>query len=161
MSSGLWHNRATITSTVLASGVTAMYEPTIAICLLFGGMLGILLTPDLDQPTLNRIENQLVKNYNPLVKIFGLLYIGFFAPYSRLFPHRSFWTHFPLIGTIGRVIYMCVMLGTIRLCAYLIDYAILYFDQIVVYKQYALYGLIMLCTVDFIHYIMDYYIQIK
>lgn len=161
MSSGLWHNRATIGATLLASGVSLIINPTITPFILIGGLLGVPLSPDVDQPTLNRFEGQLLKSSFPLFKLFGYLHITLFAPYSRMFGHRSFWTHTPVIGTIGRLIYIGLFIGTIRLLALPIDYVMLLWQQNELNYQYLLAIIGMLILVDTIHWFMDYVIQIK
>ncbi len=35
----------------------------------------------------------------------SVLFRVYFTPYSKAIPHRSFWSHFPIVGTIGRLIY--------------------------------------------------------
>ena len=73
--------------------------------------MGIFLTPDLDQQTKNRIENKLIKHPNPLIWLFGWLYIWFWYPYAISIKHRSPISHFPVLGTFGRLSYMAVGIG--------------------------------------------------
>lgn len=161
MSSGLWHNRATVASTVICTTLAFPYEPMIALCVTIGGLSGILLTPDLDQPTLNRVENQLLKNKSLLLRLFGFAYVGFFSPYAYMFSHRSFWTHWPIIGTLGRLFYIALIFGIIRLLATPIDYVILLWQQNTLNYEYVAYSVIMLMIVDLVHWVMDFVVQLK
>lgn len=161
MSSGLWHNRATITATTICTLLALPYEPTIALCVAIGGLSGILLTPDLDQPTLNRVENQLIKNKSLLLRLVGYVYVTFFSAYAYMFGHRSFWTHWPIVGTVGRLLYIAIVFGIIRLLATPIDYAIILWQSGMINWQYIIYGFIMLTIVDTIHWVMDFVVQFK
>ncbi|HEY0075506.1 MAG TPA: DUF2227 family putative metal-binding protein [Abditibacteriaceae bacterium] len=71
-----------------------------------GCLLGIMLTPDLDQEGLSSSENALVKYTLGL----GFLWAMLWYPYARLIKHRSPLSHFPLIGTAGRLLYLGLLL---------------------------------------------------
>ncbi len=161
MSSGLWHNRATVASTTLCTLLAIPYEPKVALCIAIGGLSAIFLTPDLDQPTLNRTENQLIKNSSLIMRIVGYIYVGFFSPYAYMFKHRSFWTHQPIIGTLGRLLYIALVLCIIRLAALPIDGLIYMWQNDLINWRYVIVGLIMLSINDTIHWIMDFIIQFK
>jgi hypothetical protein len=64
-----------------------------------GCLLGIPLTPDLDQENLGMSERWLIKHTLGL----GYLFAMFWYPYARAIPHRSPWSHLPIVGTIGRL----------------------------------------------------------
>lgn len=72
---------------------------------ILGCLLGIPLTPDLDQISISKSEWRLVKKFGP----FGFLWMAFWAPYSLLIPHRSFWSHFPIVGTVIRLLYITIL----------------------------------------------------
>ena len=57
-----------------------------------GTLANMVLSPDLDLA-----ENP--KN--------ALHYLFFF--YGRAIHHRSFWSHFPVAGTVGRILYLCFL----------------------------------------------------
>lgn len=71
-----------------------------------GCLAGIFLTPDLDQQTLSHSEHLLVR------WTFGLGYgwVLLWYPYARLIPHRSPLSHFPILGTLGRLLYLAFWL---------------------------------------------------
>ena len=66
-----------------------------------GCLVGIVLSPDLDQESISRTEWRIVH------VTFGVGWLWPFLswPYARLVPHRSIWSHAPLLGTAGRVAY--------------------------------------------------------
>lgn len=70
-----------------------------------GCLLGILLTPDLDQEGLSSSENAVIKHTLGL----GYLWLLLWYPYARLIRHRSPWSHLPLLGTAGRLLYVSVL----------------------------------------------------
>lgn len=108
MSSGYVHN--TVSIAAAGAGFVAMlhYGQPVEAAMLFsaGCLAGIVLTPDLDQQTYNRIENKWRKSKNPLVAMMGLLYIMFWMPYALAIPHRSWLSHAPIIGTVLRILYI-------------------------------------------------------
>lgn len=72
-----------------------------------GCLLGIPLTPDLDQENLGMSERWIIKHTLGL----GYLFVMFWYPYARLIPHRSPWSHLPIVGTLGRLLYMGIPIG--------------------------------------------------
>jgi uncharacterized metal-binding protein len=67
-----------------------------------GCLLGIVLTPDLDQEGLSSSEYALVKWTMGL----GFVWVMLWYPYARLCKHRSPLSHWPLLGTLGRLLYL-------------------------------------------------------
>lgn len=65
------------------------------------------MTPDLDQQTLNRSEHQIIKWTLGL----GYFWVMLWYPYACAVPHRSPLSHWPIIGTIGRLLYLSPLLG--------------------------------------------------
>lgn len=66
-----------------------------------GCALGVWLTPDLDLG-----ENRRLTPWSL-----------FWLPYAKLIPHRSFWSHFPVVGTVVRAVYL---LGALALLAWVL-----------------------------------------
>lgn len=73
----------------LAAALFASGNPWIGL----GMFLSIGISPDLD----TRPSNP--QKYTQ----------GYFWLYAKLFKHRSFWTHTPIIGTLGRLIYIVAL----------------------------------------------------
>jgi uncharacterized metal-binding protein len=71
-----------------------------------GCLTGLVLTPDLDVDH-GPFGNQLVKKY--LGEIAGRVWKSFWLPYAWVFPHRSNGSHIPVIGTLGRALYLYAM----------------------------------------------------
>jgi uncharacterized metal-binding protein len=71
-----------------------------------GCLLGIMLTPDLDQETLSSSEHAFIKYTLGL----GFLWAMLWYPYARLIKHRSPLSHFPILGTAGRLAYLSLWL---------------------------------------------------
>ena len=65
-------------------------------------MTGLVIDPDLDIENITRSEWQVIKRF----WIFGMLWVAFWYPYARAIPHRSPLSHWPLLGTVGRVLYL-------------------------------------------------------
>lgn len=99
MPSGRTHDRITLWSLPLVAGVT--YERTrdatmtlmVSGAFLFGGLM---FGPDLDI-------------YSRQYQRWGLLR-WIWLPYRRALRHRSFWSHGPVVGTLGRIFYLVAWL---------------------------------------------------
>jgi len=103
MASGRDHDRATCISCVpfgLLLGVLLG-----GWCWLIGAVAflvgGLWLSPDLDT------RSNALRRWGPLAVLWW--------PYRRLLPHRSIWSHGPLVGTLGRVglllAWLCLLLA--------------------------------------------------
>lgn len=101
-----------------------------------GTILATVLQPDLDQ-----CEGDfgyygfyvMRETFPPLERLWKM----YWYPYARLFAHRSFWTHFPIIGTLVRVIY---------LAPYIVFF----------YKYLPIDFILALIACDMLHWIMDF-----
>lgn len=117
MSSGYVHNTVSLATAgvgflvAIANGVSVESSALLAA----GCLLGIILTPDLDQPTYNRIENKWRNSSNPLIAMTGMLYVALWMPYAYMIPHRSWASHTPIVGTALRILYILVVLSIIML----------------------------------------------
>lgn len=70
---------------------------------LFGcGIVGQILSPDLDQPNITASEWYVIRRLGPLAG----LWIAFWWPYAVLIKHRSALSHYPVVGTAGRLAYL-------------------------------------------------------
>lgn len=101
MSSGLVHTRA---NTVIALGVLIFVRPIeTAILMASGCVLAIFVGPDNDLNGSN-YSFYLVKKY--LGKVPHALWRAFWWPFQRVTPHRHFISHFPVVGTFLRFLYL-------------------------------------------------------
>lgn len=105
MAHGRTHNKANTALTIavgaaaLASGLPAGQSLALAL----GVAIGFLVNPDLD------VEGGSIAFHNARRTAGGLFAFAWrllWLPYARFIPHRSFWSHAPVIGTAGRVIYI-------------------------------------------------------
>ncbi len=106
--------------------------------------LGAYLTPDLD------VNGSTIVDSLPL----GGLVRFVFAPYSWLVPHRSFISHMPIVGTLGRQAYLALV-------AYVILMWWFPFGEIIrglgIVISNPLYQVLLLGLIlsDFLHWIRD------
>ena len=103
LASGILHTTATLCLTAAAVPYYGLDKPHHATAALLAGLWAVIVQPDLDQ-----IDNSGYYGLYILEKTGGLftskVWRLYWTPYSR-FQHRSFWTHFPVISTIVRLIY--------------------------------------------------------
>ena len=147
MASGIVHSRASSILSIPAGAIVGLSLTSIpcGVGAFLGSLLGIVLTPDLDQISISKSEWRLVKKFGPL----GFVWCAYWWLYARIIPHRSFWSHFPIVGTIIRLFY--VTTPVIAFC--------LWKEYIPNLPQYiidALIGtLVGLALSDALHWIMD------
>ncbi len=85
--------------------VAAMVDPWVGLFAAAGCVLGIFVGPDLDQIDqiiIHHGERKLIK-WLPVV---GYLWLAVWDPYARVCRHRHVLSHFPVVGTAGRVAYI-------------------------------------------------------
>ncbi len=70
-----------------------------------GCIAGIFVTPDLDQEGISHSENTLIKATFGV----GFLWLMLWYPYAKLIPHRSPLSHFPVLGTALRLLYLAIL----------------------------------------------------
>lgn len=70
-----------------------------------GCLSGLFINPDLDMETVTMSEYWLVRWTLGL----GWLWIMLWYPYALLAKHRSWFSHTPIISTVGRVIYVVLL----------------------------------------------------
>lgn len=111
-------------ATVLAAGVTGplvyLYTGSglgASIVFSLGCVSGLFLSPDLDVRTgslsfsLMRRSLRRLRGAGPVL---AFLWQWFWQPYARLIPrHRHPLSHFPLLGTAGRLLYLFLVAGAL------------------------------------------------
>lgn len=118
MPSGIVHAKTTfflaLPCAALAYGASATLSPREAyinaVVAAAGCLAGIALTPDLDQEGLSTSEYWLIKWTLGL----GFLWTMLWYPYARLCKHRSPISHWPLLGTAGRLAYLGLFVAIAR-----------------------------------------------
>lgn len=81
-------------------------DPNIGAACALGCLSGIFLTPDLDQETRSMSESILIHRTFGI----GYLWLLLWFPYAKLIKHRSPLSHFPLLGTAIRLLYLALWL---------------------------------------------------
>jgi len=76
--------------------------PDVGLCAAGGCLLGIFVNPDLDQLTIERAEWKIIK----WLPVAGWGWLMLWDVYARICKHRGFLSHFPIVGTLGRVGYL-------------------------------------------------------
>ncbi len=103
MASGTHHDRLILSTTPIAALAAYAIDPAAALPLTASYLLGgLFLSPDLDTPS------------KPFHRWKGLKAI--WLPYQKLCKHRGT-SHWLVIGTLGRVLYLGVPLGAIGMLA--------------------------------------------
>lgn len=104
MASGIAHSRASSILSIPAGVIVGLSLTSIpyGVGAALGSLLGIALTPDLDQISISKSEWRLVKKFGPL----GFMWCAYWWLYAWIIPHRSFWSHFPIVGTVIRLLYI-------------------------------------------------------
>lgn len=102
---------------------------------LLGGLWCVIASPDLDVDdgfygltVLNKTKDGL-----------GTLWQLYWKFYSKLIPHRSFISHFPVVGTFGRLLY-----------------GGWYFVPLLILWQGTPYFITCIIALDFLHWILDW-----
>ena len=100
MPSGIVHSR---TNAVIALGVLVFYRPIETGMLIASGcVLGIFVTPDLDLG--ETYSFSLIRKY--LGRFPYLLWRAYWRIFCVLIPHRHFLSHFPIVSTVFRSLYL-------------------------------------------------------
>ncbi len=115
MSSGKEHSKASLLAAIPVGISVSVYTKDLlaGIAASAGCVSGIFLTPDLDQEGISRSEWTIIKSTFGI----GFIWLLFWWLYAKAFKHRSFWSHFPIIGTAIRVMYLItpfLIIGMIR-----------------------------------------------
>lgn len=109
MSSGKTHAKVTKLLSV-PSGIAIMILLPDGIWMdgvacVIGCLTGLIIEPDLDVDTITTSEWKMVKRF----WIFGMVWVTFWYPYAKLIPHRNPLSHFPIVGTLGRLFYLILI----------------------------------------------------
>lgn len=151
MPQGIVHRVTTIGAAAI--GGTVLYKTGAmpldqAITFASGCATGVLLTPDLDLVAGSDGQNMARRAFGwPLSALWRLYWI----PYSLILPHRSFLSHGPVIGTLGRLIYVSIPAALI----YFGLVKLSFIPQIQIPWNYVWIAVVGLMVADLLHFIMD------
>lgn len=103
MASGLMHTKASL---IIAGASVPYYgldHPDLAAAAVLAGLWSVVVQPDLDQLDNGGYYGLFVLDKTaPSLSFLWRLY---WMPYAKVFSHRSFFTHFPVVGTLIRLLY--------------------------------------------------------
>ena len=91
-----------VTNISLICTGTFVYSAIAGVLAGLGCLLGVLLTPDLDQESINSVEYKIIRWTMGL----GFIWTMVWFPYAVATDHRGILSHFPFIGTLGRLLYI-------------------------------------------------------
>jgi uncharacterized metal-binding protein len=121
MATGKGHAAGTLILTPVTAGGAwwlASGDLSTAIIAGTGCLSGLFINPDLDMETVTISEYWLVRWTLGL----GWLWVMLWYPYALITKHRNWISHTPIIGTIGRVVYITlVFIGAATLLAYFLN----------------------------------------
>lgn len=156
MPNGRCHSAATIATTsaflsyfaagVVVRGATISSNNEWAIWAAVGAFAGLVVEPDLDQDAQAAPLSTMRETGGDFLARVWQLY---WTPYAKAIPHRSWLSHGPIVGTLGRAVYLAPLYS-------LPLYGWTHFYGFPLAHLCAV--LAGLCWVDVLHYIMDFWI---
>ena len=112
MPSGKVHSIACLAVAGVSTSATFLLdgEWTRVVAIGAGALSGIICSPDLDVDA-GHIGDTIIRKYFGLIveKIIDVMLF----PYRKIFKHRGFWSHFPVISTLVRLLYLSIWIGPI------------------------------------------------
>jgi uncharacterized metal-binding protein len=144
MPDGKVHNAVTWLTAGYIVILSPLYLPHTgpeALFMVPGCLTGLLVTPDLDVDYGTESAYLIKKNLGHMIM---LAWLSFWWPYSRIFPHRHWGSHVPVISTFIRMGYICL-------------FTLGYFGTVIwLVQQWGFwYWFLGLCLADFHHWFMD------
>lgn len=88
----------------ISAAVAIFSDPYLGAGIAIGYLAGRWVDPDLDQPGLTAAEGRMFRE----MRFLGALFASYWLPYGYLCRrhHRSAWTHFPLLSTALRLVWL-------------------------------------------------------
>jgi uncharacterized metal-binding protein len=147
VASGVVHAKvATMVWIVCLSGAVyavLYWQTQVAIGLALGGLGGLLITPDIDHFKRTHEEYRIYWHLGPLA---GKLWQAYWSPYSIFIPHRHWLSHFPVVGTALRILYLGIPLW---IAVYVLDVSI------PDWRQAYVSAFVAWAVQDFFHWVFD------
>lgn len=153
MSSGKIHKKYNNVFTVVATGgalIGGGFE--LAFPIFIGCIAGTVCTPDMD------VDANLPSSFLTKLPVIRIIWKGIWKPYQKMMKHRSFWSHFPFVGTTGRILYLGFWIMFFVWILYTLGFAIspegvllFILDNEVFFVVVYLFW----CAQDFIHWVLD------
>lgn len=138
----LWWKRFFWLALIGCAGITLRSVP-LGLGFLFGYLMGRYIDPDADLQQTSSSEYRAMRE----LSIVGVVLVAYFVPYGYVVPHRSPLSHYPVLGTLGRLIYLFWWLPILF---YYFDWQVSNIMLLVAYNIF-----IGLSLSDFIHWLLD------
>lgn len=106
MASGRTHGKVTLALTIPTGfAIYSIGGPEAGIAAAAGCFIGLFIDPDLDISKRTRSETRMMR----LLPVVGWLWMVLWWPYATVVPHRHPFSHWPILGTAGRLVYMAAL----------------------------------------------------
>lgn len=151
---GAAHAKASVALAVPCSLAAAAYTSGDYAAMIGAGLgclAGISIGPDLDQEAISRQEWKIIRRTLGL----GFLFLLFWWPYATLHKHRGF-SHTPVLGTLGRILYIVLMVGVPCLLLLLFGVKLEFPSLPVSVWRGLVWSVFGLIVSDFAHWAMDF-----
>ena len=104
MANGTTHGRITLVLAPLTAVSTLLVTQSITLAAIatVGVLAGLIIEPDLDIDQITMSERRVYNLWSPLGTLWRLVWL----PYAAIIPHRSPLSHWPIVGTGGRLLYL-------------------------------------------------------
>lgn len=107
MASGRTHGTVTLALTIPTGfAIYSIGGAEAGLAAATGCLVGLFIDPDLDISNRTRSEARVLRMFPAL----GWLWMVLWWPYAKAIPHRHPLSHWPIIGTAGRLLYLSVIL---------------------------------------------------
>ena len=105
MADGRTHGTVTVILATAGGLLCTAFTGNLAECAVAsaGCLFGLVCDPDLDQPGITPAEGRLLGGK---LWMLGIVWFAIWYPYARLIPHRHMLSHWPIVGTGGRLLYL-------------------------------------------------------
>lgn len=103
MAPGILHTTASLILAGAAVPHFGLDHPDLAAASVLAGLWSVVVQPDLDQ--LDNSGYYGLYIWDKTAPSLSFLWRLYWMPYARMFKHRSFFTHFPIVGTLIRLVY--------------------------------------------------------
>ena len=154
MSSGKVHKRANIiTGACVVGGSILFGMPSVVVAgSIAGSVAGTVISPDFD------LNAALPASFMTKIPGVRVVWGTFWRPYQLIFKHRSFWSHFPFVGTTGRILYIAFGVWFWSWILWQLGFDIspeLIYNWIIQNADFWIVVYFVWCAQDIIHWILD------
>lgn len=150
---GAAHYKANVIFGVLSTGVAlASQSSEIALPVFVGCLVGTWITPDYD------LDKNLPASPLTRIPVVKTLWRGMWRPYQEIVKHRSFFSHFPIVGTLMRFFYILAWVLAFLWIASSLGFGPTpgeFLEAGLKSGAFVIIVLVFWCVQDFIHFLLD------